>query len=1010
MTGEPAPEESQPAAEESQSEAVDREPDTGPSATGDRFELSGDFRGAVINIKSTLVGAAEVKDIEDLPPKPGESPFLGLQYFDEKDAHRFFGRELLTAKIVSRLHGTRLLAVIGASGSGKSSLVRAGVIPALRRGERLGDGSLPPTASRRWRMHIFTPTAHPMEALAATLLRDSESVSAISALQTDLAQDPRGLVLSARKFLAQSADDHLLLVIDQFEEIFTLCRHPEEREAFIANLLAAAAPDDQQPITVLLTLRADFYSHLAQHDRLREVVSQQQEFIGAMSREELFRAIVQPAALGGWKIQEGLVEVMLDDAGGEPGALPLLSHALLETWKRRRGITMTLSGYTESGGVRGAIAQTAEAVFQQRLTPEQRPVARMIFVRLAELGEDSHDTRRRADFSELITRSTDELVIQAVINILAEARLITTGTLPPGETQVVEVAHEALIREWPTLREWLDENREGLILHRQLTADTNDWLKLERDPGALYRGARLGQMQAWAEGYSGELSLLEQEFLDASRSNERQEIEQAQRLRRATRLQRALAALAGILSVALVTFLLFSTGVIYTFRQPARMEGIYNLAVAEIGLTGPDGVPQSTTGGAGERLSGWLAGYLKDALEENPNVWVWQDGPEIRRQNVKIGRVAEDGDQTRVAAAGQIAERLGADMLVYGDIDARHSPAQLTLEFWIVPQDQNRFEEILGSHRLTTPVPILNPGDPGLEAQPELKDQASTLAWIAMGLTHAQLGQTQAALEAFQKAEGFSPQSEVVQFFLGREYLFLVDQQPERQDSLEGSAEQAFTRSVSLNPDYARGFIGLGGVYFKRAQRLLPEVPLTGGGAEDGGGAADRADLSQALQLADQAIAAYQSAIDLEPDPAAYGVPVDSVARLGLGKSYRLKASAYQQTGEYELAGQLFDQAIGNLEATIQPFGDSRQERYLAQAYEGLGNAYHWRANLLEIQQQYAEMLAAYHQAVEFYDRCIAQADATSDLIVKNEIAGAHCVPYRQEAQKIIDNYSGEQG
>ena len=181
---------------------------------GDSYDLSGDFRGAVINIKSTIVSNAEVKDLENLPPEPGEAPFQGLQYFDEKDADRFFGREALVAKIVGRLTNTRFLAVIGASGSGKSSVVRAGVIPALRHSERLADASLAPTDSGQWDIRILTPSAHPLDALAASLTLESESVSAATTLRADLVQDPRSLTLVARRLLAQSGKKHLLLVID----------------------------------------------------------------------------------------------------------------------------------------------------------------------------------------------------------------------------------------------------------------------------------------------------------------------------------------------------------------------------------------------------------------------------------------------------------------------------------------------------------------------------------------------------------------------------------------------------------------------------------------------------------------------------------------------------------------------------------------------------------------------------------------------------------------------------
>jgi len=192
---------------------------------------------------------------------------------------------------------------------------------------------------------------------------------------------------------------------------------------------------------------------------------------------------------------------MLHDVGmsegrqPEPGALPLLSHALLETWKRRRANTLTLKGYYEAGGVRGAIAQTAESVFRHELTPQQQSIARSVFLRLTELGEGTQDTRRRAAVSELIPPSPygDAVQVEDVLVKLADARLITTGE------GTVEVAHEALIREWPTLREWLAEDREGLRLHRHLTQATLDWETMQRDPGALYRGARLAQTLEWAE-------------------------------------------------------------------------------------------------------------------------------------------------------------------------------------------------------------------------------------------------------------------------------------------------------------------------------------------------------------------------------------------------------------------------------------------------------------------------------------------------------------------------------
>jgi tetratricopeptide (TPR) repeat protein len=972
--------------------------------TGDQYNLSGDFRGAVVNIQSTIVSSDVVKDIEDLPPEPGESPFLGLQYFDEKDADLFFGRELLTARVVNRLNHTRFLTVIGASGSGKSSLVRAGVIPALKRGERLVDGSLPLTSKQRWQFKILTPTAHPLESLAAKLLPPDASLAALDELQSELAANPRALVAAVRRTLAQSDAAHLLLVIDQFEEIYTLCRHPEERFSLIENLLAAADPQDHLPVTILLTLRADFYAQLAEHDRLREMVSQNQEFIGAMSRDELFRAILKPAELGKWKVQEGLVEVMLHDAGSEPGALPLLSHALLETWKRRRGRTLTLSGYTEVGGVRGAIAETAEAVFQSRLTPEQRPIARMIFIRLAELGKESPDTRRRASFSELITAAVDERTIQLVINILTDSRLITATTIPPNNEQVVEVAHEALIREWPTLRDWLNENRKDLILHRELTADTSDWVKLERDPGVLYRGGRLKQIEDWLAGFSGTLSLLEQEFVQASRENAAHEAARALQLLHARKVQRILTGVSGGAILALALFVLFSSGIIYGLRPPARMEGIYNIAVANIGLLDAHGEVRRGDGEAGLRLSEWIANSLKAELEDSPDIWIWNDSSQLRRQNVHIGWVDPSSSQNGRESAEDLADRLGADLLVFGYIDTRSSPNTLTLEFWLTKKTSVRFEEVQGAHRFTTPITILDPAKPGLEVQAELRRQSSTLAWIAMGLFHAQLGQTEEALLNFERAAKFSPRSEVVRFFLGREYLFLAERSPEQRDELERQAEQAFQSSVELNSAYARSYIGLGSVYFTQAQRQVLAL-----NADLQAGVQSTA-LQETLTKIDSASAAYQSAIDLQPKVEDYGVPVDVIARLGVGKSHRVKGEILYYAGDFQASAQLFEQAVAHLEESIQPFEAGGLDRYLAQTFEGLGNAYYWRAVLYETQEQYTESQSAYQKALQYYDACILRGTTSPDEFIRRDIMANRCVPFREEVLERIGLDEGGQG
>ena len=270
-------------------------------------------------------------------------------------------------------------------------------------------------------------------------------------------------------------------------------------------------------LTLIITLRADFYAYLAQYPELRDAVAQQQEYIGPMTIEELRLAIEEPARRGHWDFEPGLVDLILRDVGDEPGALPLLSHALLETWKRRAGHTLTLKGYADAGGVRGAIAHTAESVFQ-KLSSEERIIARNVFVRLTELGEGTEDTRRRVTFEEIMSHAEDTDEIREVLNTLAEARLITLGE------DTVEVAHEALIREWPQLREWLSQDREGLQLHRRMTEASREWELLERDNGVLYRGAQLAQVREWAGLHPNALNAGENAFLEAPNAFEQNKI------------------------------------------------------------------------------------------------------------------------------------------------------------------------------------------------------------------------------------------------------------------------------------------------------------------------------------------------------------------------------------------------------------------------------------------------------------------------------------------------------
>jgi WD40 repeat protein/class 3 adenylate cyclase len=472
-----------------------------------------------------LAELAEAEEMEEPPPADVACPYKGLAAFEADDAEYFFGREELVAELTARLAGTRFLAVVGPSGSGKSSVVRAGLLP------EVWAGALP--GSEDWQTLVLTPGAHPLNELAVRL--SALSGDRPAAMLRDLEADHRALELAVRNALAdQPAELKLLLVVDQFEEIFALCHDATERRAFIDALLYAVEAEEGRAV-VVPTIRADFYGRCADYPRLAARMSDGL-LVGPMSEEELRAAIEQPAAVVGLRLEPGLAGVILDDVAGEPGALPLLSHALLETFERRRGAELTLSGYAASGGVAGAIAQTADTV-HDAFSPEQQAIARNIFLRLTELGEEgTQDTRRRVAPGELVRTTEETASVESVLRTLADARLVTTGGGPvlSGAEGTIEVAHEALIREWPALRGWLEEDREGLRIHRHLTEAAIEWERLDREPGELYRGARLATAGEWQASRGEALNPLERGFLEASQEQARQREQLRQRRRRRT--------------------------------------------------------------------------------------------------------------------------------------------------------------------------------------------------------------------------------------------------------------------------------------------------------------------------------------------------------------------------------------------------------------------------------------------------------------------------------------------
>ncbi|MFE6775128.1 hypothetical protein [Streptomyces sp. NPDC057702] len=437
------------------------------------------------------------------------SPYRGLARFEPGDHARFFGRDQLTDELVRRVAGHRLVPVFGPSGSGKSSLLRAGLIPRLRQ--------TPPGAGPRpAAIRVLTPGEHPVRA-HATALTPRAAGSGPTGLDT-------------------------VVVVDQFEEVFTLCADPVERAEFIDLLLAAGRADSG--LRVVLAVRADFYGRFLEHGPLATAAHEAGLPVGPMDSEELRAAIVGPATAEGLVVERALTARLVAEAAGEVGGLPLLSHALLETWRRRRGRTLTLEAYEAAGGIQGALTQTAEGLYAG-LPGRQAAVVRRVLLRLIAPGENTADTRRPVARRELDTG--DRTTTAEVLEHLARARLITV------DEDSVSLAHEALIASWPRLRGWIEEDRARLATHRRLTLDAGAWEELGRDAGALYRGARLASAEdAFATATArADLTALERDFLTASSAARAREQHAA--LRTARRLGHFATTVSVLLLVALVS-------------------------------------------------------------------------------------------------------------------------------------------------------------------------------------------------------------------------------------------------------------------------------------------------------------------------------------------------------------------------------------------------------------------------------------------------------------------------
>ena len=437
-------------------------------------------------------------------PDSLRAPYLGLEAFGSDDADLYFGREELVAELVTRVASAPLVVVVGASGSGKSSLISAGLLPALDTGVVWDTGT--------WSASTTVPGREPRAAL----------------------EEMRG---------EPSTPGHRVVVVDQLEELWTSSSDADVQREFCDHLVALSRDDG---VTLVLCIRADFVDRIADHAPLAALVGASTMLVPPMSADELRRVVEGPARRTGLEVEPQLVEAVVADVYGRPGALPLLSMALLATWERRETRTLTLPAYRAAGGVASAVAAVAEECFGA-LTPGAQRAARRLLLQLA--GEEHGvDVRRRVP---IVAIGTDDTDTSEALDALVARRLVIV------DEDVAEVAHEALFRDWPRLAAWLDEDRAARRVHERLTSAAAGWAERGRDSGELARGTWLDSIAEWSHEHPGDIAPLESDYIDASLADATRELEAAQErfvveTRRTRRLRTSLVGVAVLLVVALV--------------------------------------------------------------------------------------------------------------------------------------------------------------------------------------------------------------------------------------------------------------------------------------------------------------------------------------------------------------------------------------------------------------------------------------------------------------------------
>ncbi len=494
------------------------------------------------------------------------NPYKGLRAFGEADAPDFFGRDRLVAELADVVGRHRLVGVVGPSGCGKSSLVRAGLIPKLR------SGALP--GSERWLVSDMYPGTRPFAELESALLQ--VAVDRPDDLEARLIDgDWEGLT---GELLPR--DSELLLLVDQFEELFTVTISVEERRRFL-DVLTGLTADPRNRVRVVATMRADFFDRPLEYPEFAELLRRGLVSVAMPGRGSMIDAVVEPARSEGLEIEAGLPEAIVGDVADQPGGLPLLEYALTELFRHRDGNRLTGEGYRRTGGVLGALGTRAEELYQQQEISGQEAV-RQVFLRLVNVAEGVEDTRRRIPLGELQGLGIDDVALEPVLDTFVAHRLLTFDRDPETREPTVEVAHEALLDRWERLRTWIDDRRDDLVLHRRLTVSMAEWQASDRQTEYLLTGGRLDHLETFIADTDLAIGAEESNYVARSRRHS-DEVATRRRRRRHSTLAGFAAAAVMAAGLALVA---------NQQRQRAEVESSLNqarvLAAASIDAIGED--------------------------------------------------------------------------------------------------------------------------------------------------------------------------------------------------------------------------------------------------------------------------------------------------------------------------------------------------------------------------------------------------------------------------------------